>query len=668
MSGPLRRLVDVLRAERGFALVLALGMLVVLSIVATAAIDYSSSSARSSSYSSASQKSYALAESGINDALAQLYQAFQPATSTALPSSSSPTTVTTSTGSYTWYGTLTGTTWLLTSTGLVRNPTGPGASAVRRKVTRSVDIQGLNSGSNNSAWSRIYNDDTTACFTIPTGIEIPANVGTRGSLCLNGAAITGAASSVAVGTTVTSVPDSTANTSVLPAGAGAGWTTPGNIVASDNVKATAAVASGANSANLDATSFGFTLPSNASISGISVKVERGSSATNSFKDNGVQLLKAGTPVGNNKAGTTYWGTGDTNITYGAANDLWGTTWTPADIDSSTFGLRFSSHNYAVASQTASVDYVEITITYTTDASIGTSSVSVAHADIGGTCKWSTQATHTPCTSTDHVWATASSTSPSGLSKPTVDFAYWYQNAAPGPKHGCDVSTGTPPVFDNNTTYDGGAPDAWVAPDPTPKDDPASTNGGTTGNTSYTCQAKNAQGAVIGELSWNNATRVLTIKGTIFFDGQMLFHNHNGYVVHYQGKATIYASGGWHNDEAVCAGGSGLTTCRTPAAIANWDPTQNMMVLILGDKNAAGNDDCSFHTDYSAFQGVLWAKNNCAIKDTAYSSGPVIAQKVLITGTPYFGGWPPLGSLLPGQTYGSTSSSTDFLISPGSQSG
>jgi hypothetical protein len=251
----------------------------------------------------------------------------------------------------------------------------------------------------------------------------------------------------------------------------------------------------------------------------------------------------------------------------------------------------------------------------------------------------------------------------------VDFAYWYQNAAPGPKHGCDVSSGTPPVFDNNATYDGSGADQWPAPDPGAKDDPAATNGGTTGgNTSYTCQAKDAQGNVIGELSWNNATRVLTVKGTIFFDSAAIFHNHNGYVVHYQGRATIYASGGTHNDEAVCAGGSGLTTCRDAATISNWDPVQNLLVLIVGDKNAANSDDCNFHTDYSAFQGVLWAKNKCSIRETAYSSGPILATDVDITGTPSFFTYPNLGALLPGQQYGGTSTSTDFLVSPGNQSG
>ncbi len=37
--------------------------------------------------------------------------------------------------------------------------------------------------------------------------------------------------------------------------------------------------------------------------------------------------------------------------------------------------------------------------------------------------------------------------------------------------------------------------------------------------------------MIGQLSWNNQTRILTVHGTIFIDGNAYFHDHNGYGVH-----------------------------------------------------------------------------------------------------------------------------------------
>ncbi|MDQ2910323.1 MAG: hypothetical protein M3R39_04810 [Actinomycetota bacterium] len=651
------------------ALVMAIGIMTVLAISGTTVTYYATENSGHANRAKGKQSAYALAEAGINSALSVLASSFQPATSTALPTC--PTTSTAASvegGSYVYCGTLVGTIWTISSTGTIKNPA-TAKGNLNWTLTRSVSIYGLNNGSSLAAWSRIYNDDTTACFTIPAGVKIPSNVGARGNLCLVGSEITGSTTEVAVGGNVTLTSGS--SNSIRAAGAGTGWTNSGNILASDNAKATVTLAAGVTSANLDATSFGFSIPANATIAGITAKVERAAGGINLIKDNSVTLLKGGTSVSSNKAGSSFWDTIDTNITYGTSTDLWGTTWTVADINGANFGLRFSAKNFGASSTTADVDYVELTVYYSIGPNIGTSGTPVSKADIAGTCKLNAAAAHTPCSSADNVYAGAITTTPTGLQKPSVDFAYWYDNAAPGPKHGCDVFSGTPPSFDSNTTYDGSLADQWIAPDGggNSSNNPAGTSGGTTPTTpSYTCQAKNAQNNVIGELSWNNATRVLTVKGTIFFDGQILLHNHNGFVVHYQGRATIYASKGWHNDEAFCAGGSGLTTCRNASTISSWDPVQNLLVLILGDKNAAGTDDCNFHTDYSAFQGVIWAKNNCEIKDTAYSSGPVIASKVLITGTPSFFTWPNLGSLLPGQQYGSTSTSTDFLVQPGNQSG
>src|SRR5262249_37832440 len=151
------------------------------------------------------------------------------------------------------------------------------------------------------------------------------------------------------------------------------------------------------------------------------------------------LMKAGVPVGSDLASATNWGTGYGDGNFGANNNLWGTTWTAADIDDANFGLYFVVKNVTGAAVTASIDYIQITVTYTMDASVGSGTTSVAEADISGVCKWSNGSTHTPCSSTDHVYAGTIGTPPS-LSMPQVDWTYWYNNAAPGPKHGCTVST------------------------------------------------------------------------------------------------------------------------------------------------------------------------------------------------------------------------------------
>ena len=53
--------------------------------------------------------------------------------------------------------------------------------------------------------------------------------------------------------------------------------------------------------------------------------------------------------------------------YGTTSDLWGTTWTPADINASNFGVALSANSSGTgATRTASVDYIQITVTYTAD--------------------------------------------------------------------------------------------------------------------------------------------------------------------------------------------------------------------------------------------------------------------------------------------------------------
>lgn len=69
-----------------------------------------------------------------------------------------------------------------------------------------------------------------------------------------------------------------------------------------------------------------------------ITVNLGSGGSANVKDITVQLLKAGTLVGNNKADATAWSTIFATTTYGGAADLWGTTWTYADINNANFGL------------------------------------------------------------------------------------------------------------------------------------------------------------------------------------------------------------------------------------------------------------------------------------------------------------------------------------------
>jgi hypothetical protein len=146
------------------------------------------------------------------------------------------------------------------------------------------------------------------------------------------------------------------------------WSNPGNITTAGSPYATASLTTSANSEYLEGTGYGFSIPTNATISGIQVTINRQSSANtggNSINDVTVSLIKGGTITGSNKATTTDWPTSLGTATYGGTSDLWGTTWTPADINASNFGVALSAVNQSsFSSRTATVDYMQISVTYT----------------------------------------------------------------------------------------------------------------------------------------------------------------------------------------------------------------------------------------------------------------------------------------------------------------
>jgi hypothetical protein len=138
-----------LREEEGVALVLAIVSMLVLTITLTTVLFMTAAGARDAHRSNAGQKASALAESGINNALAVL-NANYPGT-TIYPGDASllPTRTTTyATGSVTWSGTLVNVPtnpswkwqWQLTALGSVKNPTGPSAGDVVRRATAVVPV------------------------------------------------------------------------------------------------------------------------------------------------------------------------------------------------------------------------------------------------------------------------------------------------------------------------------------------------------------------------------------------------------------------------------------------------------------------------------------------------------------------------------------------------
>lgn len=136
---------------------------------------------------------------------------------------------------------------------------------------------------------------------------------------------------------------------------------PTNAQVSDDSRVTWVLLLGQLGRYLKATNFGFTIPLDATILGIQVEIEQSATVSVSMIDNSVKLVKGGTIGGTDKGTGTSWPTSDAYASYGSASDLWGQTWTPADINASNFGVAISPNCQIAA--TAQIDHVRITVTY-----------------------------------------------------------------------------------------------------------------------------------------------------------------------------------------------------------------------------------------------------------------------------------------------------------------
>jgi hypothetical protein len=156
------RALERLRDESGIALIMALGIMLVLTIALGATMLFTAANARHANRSSTKQKAYALAEAGVNNAIAVLHTSYDPPATPLWPglasylpagqaaynggSCTSPLNNCTA-----WSGTLFGPfvatpsapwhyEWRITATGTVQNPTGPGAAPVTRTATVVVPV------------------------------------------------------------------------------------------------------------------------------------------------------------------------------------------------------------------------------------------------------------------------------------------------------------------------------------------------------------------------------------------------------------------------------------------------------------------------------------------------------------------------------------------------
>jgi len=198
---------------------------------------------------------------------------------------------------------------------------------------------------------------------------------------------------------ITNTPVLAATTTVGPNNAGAGsdvtfgntaWSNPGNITAVGTPYATVSLSPGNNSHYLQGTGYGFGIPAGATINGIQVVVNRMGTQNLGFgiQDYHVYLVKNNViQTGTEKANTSSnWPTSLATATYGSSGDTWGLAGlTGADIDNANFGVALSAHGGGLISAfTATVDYIQITVTYTVTAPTVTSITPIGGPLGGGT--------------------------------------------------------------------------------------------------------------------------------------------------------------------------------------------------------------------------------------------------------------------------------------------
>ena len=119
---------------------------------------------------------------------------------------------------------------------------------------------------------------------------------------------------------------------------------------------------------LEATDFGFNVPLNATICGVSVEVELragGSFVSGIIKDNEIRIIKKGSILGDNKSGPDAWGSSDVYTGYGGEQDTWGLTLLPEVVNMSNFGVAISASLIGSPGEIliAEIDHIRMKVDY-----------------------------------------------------------------------------------------------------------------------------------------------------------------------------------------------------------------------------------------------------------------------------------------------------------------
>ena len=142
-----------------------------------------------------------------------------------------------------------------------------------------------------------------------------------------------------------------------------GWIGASNALTLDGALARTASMSGSVSSHwLRTSGYDASIPARSIVRGFVVRVTRKASFKDEIGDQSIAIVKGNVP-GTGKVAQGSWGTTLDTIAYGSPTELWGTTWTPADVNAAGFGAAVAARGLPAADETASVDAVTITVHY-----------------------------------------------------------------------------------------------------------------------------------------------------------------------------------------------------------------------------------------------------------------------------------------------------------------
>jgi hypothetical protein len=554
--------------ESGIALVMALGILVVMSIMVVTVIDYTSGNQRSANYSKTRVTAFDASDAGMNDALAVLNlptnNALDP---DILPAchTANPDTTTPGTTNPTWFGSQTNfraltswssrvygsatsywcgdfdkpnAQWFLWSTGSLRNPTGPSAAKVTKRLSAVVTVQPtLTQPKNNPVWDYLYAGHTgSACDqTLNNNITGTSRMYIAGNLCLS-PNVNLAQSKVIVG---------------------------GNLDIANNASV------GANT-------------------NLGTRVE--------------------TQVGNNcryGSNSPPWVTctGDQDVRHIFSKLANGTTIgvnhipeviAPPAADFATWyenaipGPSQSCSTVSGPSPTFDTNYPSRDNSVSTVFDLTPSTSYICRVGRGGSTTLSSAITS--------AQTTISVASASGF-----------------PTSGTYVVR----IDDEDMTVTGGqGTTTWTV-----------TRGVnlTTAAAHVTAQtvARDDVGTS-GEISWNATTKTLTVTGTIFIDGSAKISNAS--LNTYNGQATLYLSGTFYANGSLCAAVSG-SACN----FAGWKPDSEMLMIVANGNGGqvTPGDSIQIANNFS-YQGGLYATNAVEFGNNVNVDGPIVGSQILLS--------------------------------------